>query len=152
MPCVLLLTELEKWALNLVMIDQLELQIQPSKTYLILTIVTYFLNLFSAWYFFYDFWLSAIISIALSVWLYYFLPKRVLLTRPSSITKITLDQAKITIKKNDGSTQQYPWFYPAYQSRFLVIIEPGKEQVVIFKDAIESQSLSTLNRLINANT
>ncbi len=134
------------------MTEQLSLGIQTSKTYLVLTISTYLLSLFSAWHFFYNFWLSAIISVALSVWLYYFLPKRVLLTRPDSIKKISLDQTKIIITKNNGRTQQYPWFYPAYQSQFLVIIEAGKEQLVIFKDAIEPQSLSTLNRLLNANT
>jgi sRNA-binding regulator protein Hfq len=50
------------------------------------------------------------------------------------------------------SAGQCPWFYPAYQSRFLVIIETGKESIVIFKDAIDSQSLSQLNQYLNANT
>jgi hypothetical protein len=40
-------------------------------------------------------------------------------------------------------------FYPVYQSRFLLIINAGKESVVIFKDALAPQSLSQFNRYFN---
>ncbi|TEU22130.1 MAG: hypothetical protein E3I13_02680 [Gammaproteobacteria bacterium] len=132
--------------------DGLVVQIKTSKNYLVISIGVYLLSLFSAWYYFYSLWSSLTISLVLSVWLINFLPKNVLLTKPSSITKIALNKKQISIEKNNHSTEQYPWFYPAYQSRFLVIIEAGKESVVIFKDAIDSRSLSQLNRYLNANT
>ena len=58
----------------------------------------------------------------------------------------------IAIEKNNQPTGQCPWFYPAYQSQSLVIIEAGKESVVVFKDVTDSQSLSQHNRYLNANT
>ncbi|MBL4761616.1 MAG: hypothetical protein JKY93_02835 [Gammaproteobacteria bacterium] len=132
--------------------DGLVVQIKTSKIYLAISIGVYLLSIFSAWHYFYNIWLSLSISLALSVWLANFLPKNVLLTQPASITKITLNKKQISIEKNNQPAGQYPWFYPAYQSRFLVIIEAGKESIVIFKDAIDSQSLSQLNRYLNANT
>lgn len=130
----------------------LVVQIKTSKIYLAISIGVYLLSLFSAWYYFYSLWLSLTVSLILSAWLVNFLPKNVLLTKSSSITKIALNKKQIAIEKNNKSAVQYPWFYPAYQSRFLVIIEAGKESVVIFKDAIDSRSLSQLNRYLNANT
>ena len=120
--------------------DGLVVQIKASKIYLAISIGVYLLSLFSAWHYFYNIWLSLGISLASSAWLANCLPKNV------------LNKKQITIEKNNQSTGQYPWFYPAYQSRFLVIIEAGKESVVVFKDAIDSQSLSQLNRYLNANT
>lgn len=134
------------------MTDPLALHLQPSKIYLILTLSVYLLSLFCAWYWFYAVGLSVAISASLSAWLYYFLPKTVRLTHPDSIVKIVLDKTTLNTTKKNGTTQQYPWFYPTYQSRFLVIIETKKEAVVIFKDAIEPPSLSMLNRFINAHT
>jgi len=132
--------------------DELIIQIKTSKIYLAISLVVYLLSLFSAWHYFYSLWLSLTISLVLSVWLANFLPKKVLLKRSNSIAKIILNKKQITIENNNQIDRQYPWFYPAYQSRFLVIIEAGKESVVIFKDAIDSQSLSQLNRYLNANT
>jgi hypothetical protein len=132
--------------------NRLVVQIKTSKIYLSISIGVYLLSLFSAWYYFYNIWLSLSVSLALSVWLANFLPKNVLLTHPHSITKIALNKKQISIEKNNQPAGQYPWLYPAYQSRFLVIIEAGKESIVIFKDAIDSQSLSQLNRYLNANT
>ncbi len=132
--------------------DGLVVQIKTSKIYLAISLGVYLLSLFSAWHYFYSLWLSLAISLVLSLWLVNFLPKNILLTKPNSITKITLNKKQIAIEKNNQSSQQYPWFYPAYQSRFLVIISAGKESVVIFKDAIDSRSLSKLNRYLNANT
>jgi len=132
--------------------DELVIQIKTSKIYLAISLVVYLLSLFSAWYYFYSLWLSLSLSVFLTIWLANFLPKNVLLKKPSSITKITLNKKQITIVNNNQLDRQYPWFYPAYQSRFLVIIEAGKESVVVFKDAIDSHSLSQLNRYLNANT
>lgn len=132
--------------------DGLVVKIRTSKNYLAISVGVYLLSLFSVWHYFYNIWLGLGVSFVLSIWLANFLPKNVLLTQPDSITKIALNKKQITIEKNNQSTEQYPWFYPAYQSRFLVIIEAGKESVVVFKDAIDSQSLSQLNRYLNANT
>jgi hypothetical protein len=65
---------------------------------------------------------------------------------------MVLDKNRLTIEKNNHSIQQSLVFYPAYQSRFLIIINVGKESVVIFKDALASQSLSQLNRYFNTKT
>jgi hypothetical protein len=132
--------------------DGLVVQIKTSKIYLSISIGVYLLSLFSAWYYFYNIWLSLGISFTLSIWLANFLPKNALLTQPDSITKITLNKKQIAIERNNQPAGKYPWFYPAYQSRFLAIIKAGKESIVIFKDTIDSQSLSQLNRYLNANT
>ncbi len=129
--------------------NKLNIKIQASKIYLTLSIFIYCLGLFATWYYFYTLWLSVILSGLLSIWLFYFLPKSVNLTHPNSIVKMVLNKDKLTIEKNDHSTQQFSVFYPSYQSRFLIIINAGKESVVIFKDALASQSLSQLNRYFN---
>ncbi len=134
------------------MSDKLTIKIKPSKIYLILTISTYLLALFSVWYYFYNFWISLVMSIVLSLWLYYFLFKIVLLARHDSITQITLSQNYLIIQKKDQSTQQYSKFYPAYQSRFLLIINFEKECIVVFKDSLKEESLSKLNNFLNAHT
>ncbi|MDC9714775.1 MAG: hypothetical protein PSN36_02985 [Gammaproteobacteria bacterium] len=131
------------------MMDNINVKIQTSKIYLILSIATYLLCLSTTWYYFYTIELSLGISILLSAWLAYFLPRAVWLSHPNSIIKIALNKDKLTIEKNDHSMQQHTAFYPAYQSRFLLIITAGKQSVVIFKDALASQSLSTLNRYFN---
>ncbi len=131
------------------MTDKLVVEIRRSNIYLALTVLIYLFNLFASWHYFYAVWLSFIIDILLSIWLYYFLPKAVLLTKADSIVKIVLDEGYILIEKNNGTRQQYPAFYPSYQSRFLVIINAGKERVVIFKDATSLQSLSQLNKILN---
>jgi hypothetical protein len=87
-----------------------------------------------------------------SIWLLYFLPKNVWLTRADSIVKITLDENKLIFEKNDQSVHQYSIFYLTYQSQFLVIINAGKESLVIFKDALTTQSLSQINRYFNTKT
>ncbi len=129
--------------------DSVNVKIQTSKIYLILSIATYLLGLFVTWYYFYTIALSLGISILLSLWLIYFLPRTVWLSHPNSIIKMALNKDTLTIEKNDHSTQQYTAFYPAYQSRFLLIIAAGTQSVVIFKDSLAPQSLSTLNRYFN---
>jgi hypothetical protein len=120
-----------------------------SKIYLTLSLAVYLIGLFATWYYFYAIWLSLVISALFSLWLIYFLPRSVWLSHPNSIVKISLDKNKLTLKKNNYSTQQYTAFYPAYQSRSLLIINAGKESVVIFKDALASQSLSQFNQYFN---
>lgn len=129
----------------------LAIKIQPSKSYLTLTILACLLSLFASWYYFYHLWLSILINVMLLIWLYYFLPKMVLLNQPDSITHIVVGEGRLFIEKNNHSTRQYSGFYPLYQSRFLVIIGAGKQSIVIFKDATQARSLSALNRIINAH-
>lgn len=134
------------------MSNKLSVKIHASKTYLILSIAVYLLGLFSAWYYFYSAWLSLAVSIALSIWLVYFLPRFLWLTHPNSVVEILLGENKLIMKKNDRSTQQYSTFHPEYQSRFLVIISTGGNSVVIFKDALVAASLSQINQYFNAHT
>ena len=131
--------------------DKIELNVQASNIYLTLSIGVYFLSLFVAWYYFYNLWLSFALSTLLSVWLFYFLPK-LKLNLPNSIVKISLDKDRLTTERKNRSTQQFSTFYPSYQSRFLVVIDTGKDSIVIFKDALKSGSISQLNRYFNANT
>lgn len=128
--------------------NKIEINLQASNIYLILSIGVYFLNLFVAWYYFYTLWLSIIVSVLLSIWLFYFLPK-LKLERANAIVKVSLDKDKLTTERNNRSIQQFSTFYPAYQSCFLVIINTGKESIVIFKDALTSDSISVLNRYFN---
>jgi len=124
-------------------------KLEASAIYLTLSLATYLLVLFATWYYFYNIWLSLGMSALLSLWLVYFLPRAVWLSHPRSVVKISLDKNRLTLERKNHSTQQYTAFYPAYQSRFLLIINVGKESVVIFKDALASQSLSQFNRYFN---
>ncbi len=131
------------------MSNEINIKIQSSRIYLILSLATYLLVIFAAWHYFYVLWLSVILSILLFVWLFYFLHKTIWLTHPNSIIKVSLDNDKLTLEKNDKSIQQFYIFHTSYQSQFLIIISAGKESIVIFKDALASQSLSQLNRYFN---
>ncbi|WXU00080.1 MAG: hypothetical protein Ctma_0789 [Catillopecten margaritatus gill symbiont] len=133
------------------MSNQLSVQIYASKTYLTLSIGVYLLGIFCAWVYFYTIWLSLSVSVGFSIWLFYFLPK-LQLTHPNSVVKISLDEDKLAIERNDQSTQQYVTFHRQFQSRFLVIISAGKESIVIFKDALTARSLSKINKYFNAHT
>ncbi len=134
------------------MSDTLNIKIQTSKTYLASSLVIYLLGIFSAWYYFYNIWFSLAVSIALSLWLIYFFPRFLWLTHPKSVVGISLDVDKLTVTKNDNSTQQYSIFHLEYQSNFLAIISTGKSSIVIFKDALASASLSQINKYFNAHT
>ncbi|SMN11103.1 hypothetical protein SPBRAN_1343 [uncultured Candidatus Thioglobus sp.] len=135
----------------------IDIEIRPSKIYLSLSISAYALSFSVAWYYFYNIWLSLGVSALLCVSLFRFLPK-LRLTNANSITKITLNNDRLTIQKNDKSSKYYTQFYPSYQSRFLLIIniikdsKKSKDSVVIFKDSLASQSLSQLNRYFNAKS
>lgn len=128
--------------------NKIELNLQASNIYVTLSISVYLLSLFVAWYYYYTMWLSIVVSVLLSVWLFYFLPK-LRLKQPNAIIKVSLDKDKLITERNNRSIQQFATFYPAYQSRFLVIINVGKESIVIFKDALTLGSISVLNRYFN---
>lgn len=132
------------------MTDSLVMQLQMSKIHLALTLCIYTVSIFFVWYYAPYFWLSAIISLALFIDLSRFLTAEVLRNQAQSISKITLEEHAIIIQKNDQSIERWGEFHSAYQSRFLVIIKIAKKTVVIFKDGVESQSLSALNRALNA--
>ncbi|SFV88770.1 hypothetical protein MNB_SUP05-SYMBIONT-7-155 [hydrothermal vent metagenome] len=131
--------------------NALHIDIGVSNTYLAISVAACLLSLFLTWYYFYSLWLSLIISIGLLGWWVVFLPRFLWLSHPHSIVKILLFEKYIIIEKNDHSTQQYTEFHAQYQSRFLVIIHAGKNTVVIFKDAVVSNSLSAINRYFNAH-
>ncbi|KAA0443072.1 MAG: hypothetical protein FXV80_04900 [Candidatus Thioglobus sp.] len=134
------------------MSDNLRFEIQASKSYFILVFIVYLATLFSAWYYFYNIWISLAISVILSMWLAYFLPRFLQLKHPNSIVEIALNEGSFSIKKNDQSARQYFDFHLQYQSNFLVIIRADKNFVVIFKDAIAGGSLSQINRYFNAHS
>ncbi|SMN00141.1 hypothetical protein SPONL_1098 [uncultured Candidatus Thioglobus sp.] len=133
------------------MSDAISLEIQASKIYLSLTLAVYCFSLLVAWYYFYNIWLSLGVSALLCLSLFGFLPK-LRLTDANSITKIMLNNDRLTIQKNNKSLQHYTQFYPSYQSNFLLIISVKKNSIIIFKDSLASQSLSQLNRYFNAKS
>lgn len=132
------------------MTNSLVIKLKMSKIHLLLTLSVYAVSAFSAWHYVPYFWLSFAISLALLIHLFRFLPDVVLCNQAKSIAQITLEKHTIIVQKNDHSTQRYTEFRPVYQSGFLVIIKAAKTNVIIFKDAVELQSLSTLNRILNA--
>ncbi|MBT5784199.1 MAG: hypothetical protein HOI13_03290 [Candidatus Thioglobus sp.] len=134
------------------MSETLVINLKPSKYYLTLSSLVYLLSLFTSWYYFYHLYLSILLSITLSVLAYQFFAKIIFLAKGESVKKITLSDKQLSVEKQNKSVKKYPWFYPTYQSSFLVIITFGKESIVIFKDSVEHHSLSKLNKLINANT
>ncbi|HIG89335.1 hypothetical protein [Candidatus Thioglobus sp.] len=132
--------------------ETLAITLKPSKYYLILSLLVYLLGLFTVWHYSYNFYLSALLSIALLVLAYRFFPKSIFLTKDESTNKITLNNERLTVEKNNKEIKQYSLFYPAYQSSLLVIITAGKKSIVVFKDSVEHNSLSQLNKFLNANT
>lgn len=130
----------------------LNFKIQASNTYLGLNIIVYLFSLFITWYYFYSLWLSIVITAILLIGLFYSLPRFLLLTHPNSIVQFSLMPKKLTIKRNNNIIEHYAVFHLQYQSSFLVIINIGKQSMVVFKDALASSSLSTLNQYFNVNT
>lgn len=133
------------------MTETFTLRLGASKIYVSLTLSIYAISAFAAWHYAPYFWLSMLIIFAILISLYRFLPA-ILLTQPESVVQITLNQQQIIVQKNNAATEQYAHFNAVYQSRFLVIIQTGKKYVLVFRDAVEPQSLSTLNRILNVKS
>lgn len=133
------------------MTESLTLELKPSKIYLMLSLSIHLLLIFCTWYYFHNIWLSIGISIVLVSHLYYF-SRKILLLNNNSTKKITINNNSIVVENNQNKSNKYPHFYCEYQSTLLVIISAGKESVIIFKDSLENQSLSGLNRILGKNT
>lgn len=78
-----------------------------------------------------------------------YFPKYVLLTKENSIDSIALGDGNTSFSSKGGKTQLQTKYTVTYQSRHLVIIRFGKVRVLIFKDSVEENSLSSLNRFLN---
>ena len=131
------------------MISVLKIDIKPSKIYLTIFISFYLFNIFVAWHYFYNFLLSTIISIIISILAYFFIVKNIALTLENSIKNISLHQDYIIITKNNNSIKKYDAFELVYLSQFLLIIKINKKYIVIFKDSIVNTSLSAISRNLN---
>jgi hypothetical protein len=131
------------------MISVLKIDIKPSKIYLTIFISFYLFNIFVAWHYFYNFLLSTIISIIISILAYFFIVKNIALTLENSIKNISLHQDYIIITKNNNSIKKYDAFELVYLSQFLLIIKINKKYIVIFKDSIINTSLSAIIRNLN---
>lgn len=132
--------------------EALTLDIKSSKLYLYLLLSVYFLGMGVVWYYVYSLWLSVFATVLLSVWAWDFYQKNIRLSSSNAIKKIHLENTRLSVENNAGKKTQYPSFYPAYQSRYLVIIYAKGTSIVLFRDALPYQSLSKINRLLNANT
>ncbi|MBW5290333.1 MAG: hypothetical protein Rsou_1519 [Candidatus Ruthia sp. Asou_11_S2] len=125
------------------------LNIKPSKSYFILSTLLHLLTLFVAWKYAFNLYISIVISVLL-VAHWYYLNRQVLLLTNNAIKEIHLTKGLVKTTNNHHQTHKYLQAYCAYQSRFLVIINLGKQSLVIFKDSVANHSLSQFNRILNA--
>ncbi|MCH9645247.1 MAG: hypothetical protein K0U08_01170 [Proteobacteria bacterium] len=124
-------------------------KLQASKIYQRISILVHLFALAIIWIYNLNYSASLIFSIILIAH-FYWLNTHILLTKSKAICSITLDGQALTTIDKSGASHQYPCVYCVYQSQFLVIINFGKNSLIIFKDSLASHSLSQLNRLLNA--
>jgi len=124
-------------------------KLQVSKIYLKISILVHLFALIVIWLYSFNSFVSLALSIALITHLY-FLNLSIFLKKSNTILSFSLNDKTLTTTDKMGNSQQYPCVYCVYQSQFLVIINLGKNSLVIFKDSLASHSLSQLNRLLNA--
>jgi hypothetical protein len=124
-------------------------KLQASKIYQRISMLVHLFALTIVWVYNFNHYASLMFSILLIAH-FYWLNTHILLTKSSAICSITLDDQAFTTIDKSGNSCQYPCVYCAYQSQFLVIINLGKNSLIIFKDSLASHSLSQLNRLLNA--
>jgi hypothetical protein len=130
-------------------IEQINFKLQSSKTYLNLSILIHVCTLIVVWFADFNNYVTLIFSVALIAHFKYLIP-HILLTKSNAILAFTLVDNKIITTDKNNNQQKYTYVYCAYQSRLLVIIITGKRSLIIFKDALANNSLSQLNRLLNA--
>jgi hypothetical protein len=130
-------------------IEQINFKLQSSKTYLNLSILIHVCTLIVVWFADFNNYVTLIFSVALIAHFKY-LMSHILLTKSNAILAFTLVDNKIITTDKNNNQQKYTYVYCAYQSRLLVIIITGKRSLIIFKDALANNSLSQLNRLLNA--
>ena len=129
--------------------SQLSLKLQPSNSYLVISIFIYGLCLILPWWRLDSFWLNIALTVAIGISAMTYFPKYVLLTKENSIDSIALGDGNTSFSSKGGKTQLQTKYTVTYQSRHLVIIRFGKVRVPIFKDSVEENSLSSLNRFLN---
>ena len=129
--------------------DTLNLNLQPSKYYLIVSTLIYGLCLVLVWWRLDSIWISSALSIAIVISAVTFYPKYVLLAKENSITSITLGKVNASFNTKDSEVKSQHKYQVTYQSRLLVIIRFSRVYVPIFKDSVNDGSLSSLNRFIN---
>ena len=131
--------------------DTLTLNLRPSKYYLIVSTLIYGLCAVLVWWRLDSIWISVALSIAIAISAMTFFPQYILLTKQSSIISITIGDSSINFGTKNGGTKPQHKYQVTYQSRHLVIIRFDKIRVPIFKDGVEENSLSSLNRLLNVS-
>lgn len=129
--------------------DTLNLNLQPSKYYLIVSTLIYGLCLVLVWWRLDSIWVSSALSIAITISAVTFYPKYVLLAKENSITSITLGKVNASFNTKDSEVKSQHKYQVTYQSRLLIIIRFSRVYVPIFKDSVNDGSLSSLNRFIN---
>jgi hypothetical protein len=123
--------------------------LQGSKIYFSISALVHFCTLISVWFFSFNVYVSLILS-GILIAHFQYLNSDIFLGKNKTIHTFILEGKALITTDKTGAQQQYPCVYCAYQSRFLVIINLGKQPLVIFKDSLVNHSLSQLNRLLNA--
>jgi hypothetical protein len=129
--------------------SQLKLKLQPSKSYLAISLCIYALCLLLPWWRLDTFLINVAITALIFISAITFFPKFVLLSKETSITEITLGEGNTSLSAKDGETKFHSNYLVTYQSRLLIIIRFGKTYVPIFKDSVQENNLSSLNRFLN---
>lgn len=131
------------------MTERTTFTLQGSKIYLGISTLVHLTTLLSAWFFSFNVYVSLILS-GILIAHFQYLNNAIFLRKNNAIHEFTLEGKVLIAIDKTGAQQQYPCVYCAYKSSFLVIINLGKQPLVIFKDSLADHSLSQLNRLLNA--
>ena len=131
------------------MTEYITFKLQVSKIYIKILILVHLFALIVVWLYSFNDYVSLALSISLMMH-FYFLNLSIFLKKSNAILSFPLNDKTLTSTDKIGNNHQYPCVYCVYQSQFLVIINLGKNSLVIFKDSLASNSLSQLNRLLNA--
>ena len=128
---------------------QINLELQPSTSYLVISLLIYALCLILQWWRLESIWLNIALTVAIGFSAMTFFGRYVLLSKSNAITSITLEDDHASFSAKNGETPAHGNYSISYQSRVLVIIRLGKIYVPVFKDNLTEGNLSSLNRFIN---
>ena len=129
--------------------NQLNLELRPSSSYLVISALIYGLCVMLVWSRIDTTWISVVLTSVIAISAVTFFPKYVQLSKSNSITSLTLEEGNISIDTKNGEQRLWDNYHVTYQSRQLVIIRFGKTYVPIFQDSLAERSLSALNRFLN---
>lgn len=131
---------------------KLEIELKPSKCYLILSASVYSICLLAFWLRVDYILINSVATILIIISFINLLQKDILMLRKNSIKNITIVKDSASFTTTNNSTYIDDKYKITYQSNFLIIIRIQKKYIAIFKDAVVRPNISSINQFINIDT